>query len=378
MAFFMNIAGAAVMLSFIFAFRSASGLSTKQQPPFFSLPSFEGFKLGNKNNAAAAPLQNRVDLGTLRVSPMGLGMLNLPLDKEVDENASSVLNAAKGMGINFIDTAEAYGFGKSEIMTKNSCESAGLAIGSDIEIATKFAPFPTRPDGASVVEACRASADRLGVDQIPLYQIHFPDLVQPFKVFGRENRKDELYWDGLAECYLSGLAKNVGVSNYGPETLLRAHEALSKRGVPIASNQINLSLLRYRSSEATLRTCEELGIKVLGYFPLANGLLTDKYSTDTPPSFPKSLTMKKYYEECEPLLKVLRRIASEKGKSPAQISINWVMMKNAIPIPGARNAAMANDNFGAMGWRLTDDEVAELEAASASASEFSNGGFELV
>lgn len=88
--------------------------------------------------------------------------------------------------------------------------------------------------------------------------------------------------------------------------------------------------------------------------------------------------MKKYYEECEPLLKVLRRIASEKGKSPAQISINWVMMKNAIPIPGARNAAMANDNFGAMGWRLTDDEVAELEAASASASEFSNGGFELV
>lgn len=281
------------------------------------------------------------------------------------------------MGVNFFDTAEAYGFGKSETLTKNSCATAGLTIGSDVEVATKFAPFPTRPNGASVVEACKASAARLGVDQIPLYQIHFPDIIQPLKAFGFENRKDELYWDGLAECYLSGLAKNVGVSNYGPETLLRAQEALSKRGVPIASNQINLSLLRYRSSEATVRTCEELGVKVLGYFPLANGLLADRYK-DSPPSFPKSLTMKKYYEDCEPLLRVLRRIAAENDKTPAQVSINWVMMKNAIPIPGARSAKMAKDNCGAMGWALSADEVAELEAAAMESAEFSSGGFELV
>ena len=75
-----------------------------------------------------------------------------------------------------------------------------------------------------------ASASRLGVDQIPLYQIHFPDIIQPLKAFGRENRKDSLYWEGLAECYQSGLAANVGVSNYGPETLLRAQDALSKKG----------------------------------------------------------------------------------------------------------------------------------------------------
>lgn len=344
----------------------------------FSWPTFGGFGRGFGNALATpAPLAKEVDLGTLRVSPMGLGTLNLPLDREADDETASVLKVAHDMGVNFLDTAEAYGFGRSETLTKNSCAAAGLAIGSDLEVATKFAPFPTRPDGASVVEACKASATRLGVDQIPLYQIHFPDIIQPFKAFGFEKKKDELYWDGLAECYLSGLAKNVGVSNYGPETLLRAQEALSKRGVPIASNQINLSLLRYRSSEATLRACEDCGIKVLGYFPLANGLLADKYK-DAPPSFPKSLTMKKYAEGCEPLLRILRRIAAEKGKTAAQVSINWVMMKNVIPIPGARNSKMAEDNFGAMGWALSEDEVAELEAAALESDEFSSGGFELV
>jgi len=237
---------------------------------------------------------------------------------------------------------------------------------------------PWRTESQTVVDACKASASRLGVEQIPLYQIHFPDLIQPLKAFGMENRKDELYWEGLAECYQSGLAANVGVSNYGPETLLRAQEALSKKGVPIVSNQINLSLLRYRSSEKTLKVCDELGIKVLAYFPLANGLLAGKYSVDTPPSFPKSLTMKKYYEDAEPLLKVMRRIAEKNSKTVAQVAINWVMMKGAIPIPGARSSKMAEDNFGSMGWALSPEEVDELEMVASTTGEFSNGGFELV
>lgn len=261
---------------------------------------------------------------------------------------------------------------------ENKAERKGLmAANEEFASEVKFAPVPWRPDGSSVVEACKASAARLGLETVPLYQIHWPDVIQPFKAFGQENRKDELYWDGLAECYLSGLAENVGVSNYGSETLLRAHEALSKRGVPLVSNQINLSLLRYRSSEATVRTCEDLGVKVLAYFPLANGLLAGKYD-EKPPSFPKSVTMKKYMDDTSPLLFILRRIAQERGKTVAQVSINWVMMKGAIPIPGARSATMARENFGSMGWALTDDEVLELEAAAANVMEFSSGGFELV
>jgi len=339
---------------------------------------------GIGGSTTPSPLCKRVDVGTLSVSPMGLGTLNLPLDKEIDDETSSVLKIASECGINFVDTAEAYGFGKSETLLKNACDSADLTIGSDatqpgtIAAATKFAPVPWRTESQTVVDACKASALRLGIEQIPLYQIHWPDLIQPLKAFGRENRKDELYWEGLAECYRSGLAANVGVSNYGPETLLRAQEALSKKGVTIVSNQINLSLLRYRSSEQTLKVCDELGIKVLAYFPLANGLLAGKYSVDTPPSFPKSLTMKKYYEDAEPLLVVLRRIASERNKTVAQVAINWVMMKGAIPIPGARNSKMARDNFGSMGWALSPEEVLELEMMASKTGEFSNGGFELV
>jgi len=341
-------------------------------------------------NTPAPPLCKRVDLGTLSVSPMGLGTLNLPLDKETDDETYSVLKTANDCGINFVDTAEAYGFGKSETLLKNACDDAGLRIGvsnndddagssNTIAAATKFAPVPWRTESQTVVEACKASALRLGVKQIPLYQIHWPDsTIQPFKAFGRTNIKDELYWEGITECYQSGLVANVGVSNYGPETLLRAQEALSKKGIPIVSNQINLSLLRYRSSQKTVEMCNELGIKVLAYFPLANGLLAGKYSVDTPPSFPKSLTMKKYYEEAEPVLIVLRRIAAEKNKTVAQVAINWVMMKGAIPIPGARSSKMANDNFGSMGWALSPEEVVELEMVASFTGEFSNGGFELV
>ena len=228
------------------------------------------------NNNNPPPLCDRVDLGSLSVSPMGLGTLNLPLDKEIDDETTSVMSVVNELGINFADTAEAYGFGKSETLLKNACEGAGLKIGTESEnsmivAATKFAPVPWRSESSTVIEACKASASRLGVDQIPLYQIHWPDIIQPLKAFGRERRKDEIYWEGLAECYQSGIAANVGVSNYGPETLLRCQDYLSKKDVPIVSNQINLSLLRYRSSEKTLQVCEDLGIKVLAYFPLANG-----------------------------------------------------------------------------------------------------------
>jgi len=106
------------------------------------------------------------------------------------------------------------GFGVSEKQTRWAAEQAGVSIGcgsGELAVATKFAPVPWRSDADSVVEACRQSAERLGVSQIPLYQIHFPDIIQPLKAFGVERRKDELYWEGLARCYEQGLVANVGV-----------------------------------------------------------------------------------------------------------------------------------------------------------------------
>ena len=172
----------------------------------------------------------------------------------------------------------------------------------------------------------------------------------------------------------------MGVSNYGPNMIRRVHETLSKRGVPLVSNQINFSLVRYKSSLETLKVCNELGIKVLAYFPLGNGILAGKYNLKDPesmPKFPKSITMKKYLEGAAPLLDELRSIAAEREKSCAQVSINWIMKKGAIPIPGCRNAGHAKDNFGALDFSLTDEEVSRLDQASEASQEFSSGGFEL-
>ena len=328
-------------------------------------------------------------LGTLKVSGVGLGTLNLPLGDEKPPAAAEALAAAIFAGCNFVDTAEAYGFGVSERQTRWAAEQAGVKIGcgkGELHVATKFAPVPWRFGAESVVEACRQSAERLGVETIPLYQIHFPDIIQPFSALGLSRRKDEEYWEGLARCYEEGLAANVAVCNYGPTMVTRVHEFLAKRNIPLASNQINLSLLYRKASAATVERCAQLDVPVIAYFPLANGLLAGRYDAGSMPKFPKSLTMKKYVVGGTegygagylPLLTELRRVAAARGKTVAQVSLNWCVCKGAIPIPGARDGAMASDNLGSMGWRLDDAEVRALEgAADAIGFEFSSGGFQL-
>ena len=331
----------------------------------------------------------QTNLGTLKVAPVGMGTLNFPLDKTEDPSTAEALRAALGKGVNLVDTAEAYGFGKSEELTRWALREAQAS--GEVAVATKFAPVPWRQSADDVVAACKASRERLGVEQIDLYQIHFPDIIQPLKPFGLERRKEEEYWDGLARCVEQGLVANVGVSNYGPTLVRRAHEALARRGVPLVSNQINLSLMYRKAQQPTLKVCEELGVRVLGYFPLANGLLAGKYDAENMPAFPKSLTMKKYVAGgvtqggvtyppggATPLIRELRAIGGERGVSAAQVAINWVVAQGAIPIPGARNAAMAAENAAAMEWALSADEALRLEAAAdAVGFEFSSGGFQL-
>merc|ERR1711871_843299 len=125
---------------------------------------------------------------------------------------------------------------------------------------------------------CEASRKRLGVEQIDLYQIHMPDVVQPGRFFGFVENKDEQYWEGLARCKELGLVKEIGVSNYGPSLLRRCSAFMAKRGLTLASNQIHYSLLARNkgNNQATVDAANELGIKTLAYYPLAMGLLTDQ------------------------------------------------------------------------------------------------------
>lgn len=309
-----------------------------------------------------------VKLGNLEVSALGFGTLGLMTKAEDEHYARDAFAEARTNGVNLIDTAEAYGFGNIErLLNRVAIRDGG---GKDLHIASKFTPLPWRPGARSVVEACEGSCQRLGVESISLYQMHFPDSIQPLGWAGVERRKDEQYWEGLAECYHRGLVKNVGVSNYGPELLERAQEALGKRGVPLTSNQIDFSLLNRRpGTMEVLAKSKELGLAVMGYFPLASGLLTGAIDEDNLPPFPRSVTMGNLVRAASPLLAELRRIAGERGKTVAQVSLNWIMCQGVIPVPGIQFREHAADNAGSLGWRLTDEECTQLEAAADAAGD---------
>lgn len=274
-----------------------------------------------------------------------------------NDQVEALVKAACQSNSAFLDTAERYGshvktalgmgWGETEILVKKMVERSKFDSPAPI-IATKFTPSPWRTTVESVVEACEQSRERLGVDQIDLYQLHMPDIVQPLRFMGKGQSKDEIYWEGLAECYKRGLVKNVGVCNYGPSLVMKCQEALAKHGVPLASNQIAYSLLgRHKGAQQTLDKCNELGVKVLAFFPLAMGLLTGKYSsleksTGLSKEALESLFSRKktFLEESDllryargdgvtipdggisSLLAVLERIALQREKTVAQVAIN--------------------------------------------------------
>ena len=319
-----------------------------------------------------------------------------------NDDLQEVVSEAYGSNAAFFDTAERYGshiktaiglgYGETERLTRKLLTRAKEVKGERPVapcVATKFTPLPWRRTAQSVVDACEQSRVNLGVDQIDLYQIHMPDIVKPFRFLGQDEPYDEIYWDGLAECYLRGMVKNVGVCNYGPTLAAKCQEALARRGVPLASNQIAYSLLgRHNGAQETVDKCNELGIKVLAYYPFAMGLLTGKYSSNMANTavmsetsdasllqFQKTDLEKRDLERyakgdgiivpeggISPILETMTTIAESRGKTVAQVALNYVISKGAIPIPGCRTISQLRDNFGAMGWRLSETEIAMLES----------------
>eukprot|EP01031_Cornospumella_fuschlensis_P032558 gene32558-39368_t len=227
---------------------------------------------------------DRCKIGSLDLTSMGIGTISWFTDnRQGRKNIDNIIESAVNHNCDFFDTAERYGSTRLEALGGGwgSAErTLGMYIDRGIKVATKFTPTPWRRGASSVVEACEKSCRRLGVSSVDLYQIHMPDIVQPFKLWGITNVKDEEYWEGLADCYRRGLAKNVGVSNYGPTLLLRASVALAKRGVPLVSNQVSYSLLyRGNGAEYTLDIANEMGVQTLAYYPLAMGLLSEQVNS---------------------------------------------------------------------------------------------------
>lgn len=286
-------------------------------------------------------------------------------DESMDDQLQAVFDLCVSNGVTLFDTGDSYGTGRlngrSELLLgRFSREYVGLGK-EDICIATKLAAYPWRLTRQSMVSACKSSAQRLGRN-VDLVQMHWSTAnYAPWQ--------EEPLLDGLADLYEQGIVKGVGLSNYGSKRLKRVHQKFTERGVPIATLQVQYSLLStYPVTQLRLKElCDELGIKLIAYSPLALGLLTGKYSEKG--AFPKGirgLLFRGLLPGIRPILACLREIAESRNKTTPQIAINWCICKGAIPIPGAKTVEQAKENVGALGWQLDSSEIAELDKVAAS------------
>lgn len=271
-----------------------------------------------------------------------------------EEQVHEVFQLSINEGIRFVDTAELYGNGLSERLLGRFLQDTDQPV----LIATKFFPWPWRFYKGAIPRALKGSLSRLNVESVDLYQIHWPNPIL---------NTDRLM-QGLAECVKSGMTRTVGVSNFGQSRMLAAYSSLARHNIPLASNQVHYSLLsRAVEKNGTLARCRELGIRLIAYSPIEKGLLSGKYSPDNPPPGSRARSYAALLPKIQPLLKLMTEIGQDHGgKSNTQVALNWVICKGALPIPGAKTVEQAQENAGALGWRLTDEEVAKLDAVSDS------------
>ncbi|GIK38932.1 MAG: hypothetical protein BroJett011_27650 [Chloroflexota bacterium] len=268
------------------------------------------------------------------------------------EEEQRALEVSVAAGVTLFDTAAMYSGGAAERRLGE------LARGKEVLLATKFPPSPFSRTG-HLPKALEASLARLGRSWVELYQHHFPSpWVSIPKLMGL-----------MANAVEAGQVKAVGVSNYSAEQMRIAHAALAKRGIPLASNQVEYSLLhRQPEVNGVLDACRELGVTLIAYQPLASGALTGKYGTGARPTGLRRFmgTFRgKGLEAIAPVVALLREIGGRYAKSPAQVALRWLIENEwVLPIPGAKNGQQAADNAGALSFRLTPLEIEALNQAT--------------
>jgi len=258
-------------------------------------------------------------------------------------------------GVVLFDTAEVYGGGESERIIGRLL-AADPDVRSRVVIATKFMPSPRKLNvRAALLAAARASRERLGMDVIDLYQIHGPVSL----------RSHDALAEALATAHAEGVVRAVGVSNYSVKETRAMDAALRKRDLRLASNQIEFSLLRAMPLRVGLiSACRELGVVPLAYSPIGQGRLTGKYSAANPPPRGRSFSAHPM-AEVDAIVALLRRIGEAHGdRTPSQVALAWLIAQGAVPIPGAKNREQAQQNAGALGWRLTSEELGQLDSAA--------------
>ena len=318
-------------------------------------------------------VQPRRKLGRtdIRITPIGLGIMQFAggagvfrfMFPSIDQPAmTDIVRAALDGGIDWFDTAEMYGGGRSERGLAAALQALGVETGS-VGVATKWLPLlRTAANLRRTISRRRTALAPYGID---LYQVH-----QPWSF-----SSPEAEMDAMADLVDAGEIRAVGVSNFDERRMRRAHAALARRGLPLASNQVHYSLLhREIERNGVLDAAEELGVTIIAYSPLDSGLLTGKFHRDpglleaTPVG--RRRVLRRRLDGSRPVVEALESIAAAHGATPAQIALGWLVRARGdtvVAIPGASKPTHAAEAAAALAVALSAEEIARLEASSDAA-----------
>jgi aryl-alcohol dehydrogenase-like predicted oxidoreductase len=322
------------------------------------------------------------DLGRsgLQITPIGLGCWQLQQGKGMtgmmwsaleQETMDAIVAAALRGGISWYDTAQAYGNGVSECALATGLRSAGAEPGS-VVIATKWLPIlkPARDIRGNI----DARIECMAPYPVDLYQVHIP--------WSRSSVARQMH--EMAALVRAGKVRAVGVSNFSAKRMAQAGAALQAEGLPLASNQVRISLLdRSIETNGVLELAREHRVTLIAYSPLAQGILTGRFHED--PSSVKALSWGRRSRlggfarfltpeglaRTAPLIAELRAVAEAHGATPGQVALAWLVTyygEAVVAIPGASRPEHATEAAAAMDLRLTADEIARIDRLSAEAT----------
>ncbi len=304
----------------------------------------------------------------MKITPIGLGVMQFSGGSGVfgkvfpdltQEDMNSIIKAALENGINWFDTAEMYGFGDSERGLSNALRSLDVQD-DEVIIGTKWFPlFRTARNIPRTIDDRLRYLDGYTID---LYMIH-----QPWSF-----SSPEAEMDAMANLVEEGKIRSVGVSNFNADQMRRAYEALEKRNLPLAVNQVQYSLLhREIETDGVLDAAKELGITIVAWSPLARGVLSGRFHNhpDLYDQLPigRKMMMRDKIKNGGPIVEALNSIAQKYDVTTAQVALNWVINfqgETIVAIPGASKAYQAVESAGVMNFKLSEAELASLDELS--------------
>lgn len=307
----------------------------------------------------------------IMVTPIGLGCWQFSKQNNMagkfwpnleDDLIDRIVALSLEGGINWFDTAEVYGNGASEKALSKALQTAGKKPG-EVLIATKW--WPMFRFAVNIIKTIDERINALAPFPIDLYQVH--------QSWSFSNEKKEM--SAMAELLNRKLIKSIGVSNFSAEKMKSAWEALDKIGIPLASNQMPYSLLNRKiESNGVMDMAKKLGISIIAYSPLAQGVVTGKFHDN--PELIKNIGFRKSnplfkpegLKKSLPVVSLVKELAGKYQVTPSQIALNWLIHfhgNTVVAIPGATKEIHVKENTGALSFKLSDEDMMRLDKESA-------------